>query len=70
MAAAALGATGNDGSSEGPERSEGAAKRLDAPFPAAHAASHFCLNGVIPDKTRYTISRRGSGVFRAGGRLS
>ena len=40
-AMAATGAAGNGGSPRGPERSEGAAKRLDAPFPAARAASHM-----------------------------
>ena len=38
---AALGVAGNGGSPEGPERGEGAAKRLDTPFPAVHAASHM-----------------------------
>ena len=37
QAIAALGAVGNDG----PERSEGAAKRLDARFPTAHPVSHM-----------------------------
>ena len=39
-AMAVLGAVGG-GSPEGPERSEGAAKRLDAPLPAAHPVSHM-----------------------------
>ena len=40
-AMAAIGAAGNGRSPRGPERSEGAAKRLEASFPAAHAASHM-----------------------------
>ena len=37
----ALKAVGSGGSPEGPERSEGAAKRPDAPFPTAHPVSHM-----------------------------
>ena len=37
----------NGGSPEGPERSERAAERLDAPFPAAHAASHMLEPGQV-----------------------
>ena len=40
-AMAALGAAGSDGPPEGPECSEGVAKQLDAPLPAAHAVSHM-----------------------------
>ena len=37
----ALEAVGSGGSPEGPERSEGAAERLDAPLPTVHAPSHM-----------------------------
>ena len=36
----ALEAVGSGGLPDGPERSEGAAKRLDAPLPTAHPVSH------------------------------
>ena len=45
-AMAALGAVGSGGSPEGPERSEGAAKRLDAPLPAAHRVSYVVNQDV------------------------
>ena len=41
-ATAAIGPRGTADHSEGRSASEEAAKRLDAPFPAAHAASHMC----------------------------
>ena len=64
-AMAALGTAGSGGSSEGPKRDEGAAKRPDAPLPATPCGVTYVMNEDTR-KTRNSCCGNGQALARTG----